>query len=155
MSSPDSVADVEQWWLSWLRQQQRQIGEYLTSWQVVRAQRPDEFQWVVISLNQYLRILNGAVPAANTLSNQGASNFPHQLNTEMQLRQGTLGLYCKRRDIAATAMVNLANMQTVRNQGHTNYIDVMSGSCFACHTPGVVAGGGLCVPCARRLGYIF
>jgi hypothetical protein len=154
MSDPGSVANVEQSWLAWFDQQQQQITSYLSSWQVLRAQNPEEIRGIVITLDQYLRTLNGAVPAANTLSRQGAPSFMQRLNTEIQLRQGTLALYYKRHSIAVTALMNAANARAMMNQSHQRYIDVMSGSCFDCHLPGLVAGGGYCLRHARMRGLI-
>ncbi len=156
MSSPESVAAIEQYSLAWLGQHKNNIKNILLSPLALRAQTPQEFEGMVITLTQYLSVLNTAVPAANWLSSQGAPNFLNQLNTEMQSRQWDVKLWCKKRDIAISAMANSVAMQQTRNAQFTRYIDIISGSCFACGTPGVIAGGGLCAQCAQRqrLGYL-
>jgi hypothetical protein len=54
----------------------------------------------------------------------------------------------------ANLMAALANQSAMFQTQQNAFIDVMEGNCFICHEPIGIAGGGYCVRCARRMGWI-
>lgn len=154
MSDPDSIAEVERNCIHWLDQQDEQITSYLNSWQVGQSRHPEEIWGIVMTLDRFLGMLNEAVPAASTLSRQGAPNFIKQLNNEIFLFQMKRAHHAKRYEIAVAAIVNAGYQRVTTTRMNRDYINMLSGSCFDCGRPGVAVGGGYCLEHARMRGLI-
>jgi hypothetical protein len=54
----------------------------------------------------------------------------------------------------ANLMASLANQSAMFHEQQNAFLDVMEGNCFICHEPIGIAGGGYCVRCARKMGWI-
>jgi hypothetical protein len=172
MPDPESVADAEQSWFTWLRRRHEQVMNFLDPWRVNRVLSPEDLSEIVITLDQYVQALNGAVFAASALSRQGALSFAQQLNTEIEDLRTTQALYLQMYDSAlaagaqvariwrdagqstASIMVETAPPQEALSRSIQIFRDSQEGNCFDCHQPIGVTGGGYCAEHARMRGLV-
>lgn len=173
MPDPESVAGAEQSWFSWLGQQHEQIMNSLDPWRVNRALSPEDLCGIVITLDQYLQALNGAVSAASALSRQGALRFAQGLNAEIEDLRIAQALYHQMYDSAVATGAQVAQIwrdagrsatstvleaahhqQEVFSRSAQGFRDVQEGNCFDCHQPIGVPGGGYCPEHACMRGLV-
>ena len=84
--------------------------DYLDPWQVNRALSPEDLRGIVITLDQHLQALNGAISAACALSRQDALGFALRLNAEITDLRTTQALYHQMYHSAVAAGAQVAQI---------------------------------------------
>lgn len=174
MPDPESVAGAEQSWFSWLGQKHEQVMNFLDPWRVNRVLSREDLRGIVITLDQYVQALNGAIFAASALSRQGALSFAQRLNTEIEDLRTAQALYQQMYDSAVAGGAQVAQIWCDAGQSATSTVvqaaahhqqeavsrsvqafrDAREGNCFDCHQPIGVRGGGYCLEHARMRGLV-